>query len=534
MKLQTITLCDFRAFPGPGEYIFDFGNKDHLLIYGENGSGKTSVFKALAEFFDLRPEASPFGEHKNFFSDGMESSSLICGKVELAFREAPVPPAANPADFHKVWGFVSPGQPDNRLRTDTTVQQVSRRKGLLDYQALLRANRSEHDRAGQAVRPNLFDLMVTQLLAGLEVPTAGGTVRTIQQLWSGFQQTLARNQYFRGGALARIEDAQNAFNAAIQEALPRLKHQTDSLLSTYFEHLVELTFIYTGASFQRYRKPGRRTVENGQLLFDLRFRGRTFQKFEEVLNEAKLSAVALCVYFGALLDGIPKGGSGYPRILVLDDVLLGLDMQNRLPVLKILRDKFAADGWQIILLTHDKVWYDYASHAAIGLNWTCYELYADRVPDGAGGWHDVPHLRTANQGAGDYLKRAKEQMRLHDHKAAGMYARAAYERALKRYCDKRHLPIPFHFNADKISSNVFFQEVEKDVDEKLASNPPHQPPVQADLQGMKAALDDIKLHRQQVLNPMSHAPAVPLTALEVRAAIDSVETLVNSLQKIPK
>lgn len=115
-----------------------------------------------------------------------------------------------------------------------------------------------------------------------------------------------------------------------------------------------------------------------------------------------------------------------------------------------------------------------------------------------------------------------------------MYARAAYERALKRYCDKRHLPIPFHFNADKISSNAFFQEVEKDVDRKLASNPPHPPPVQTNLQATKTALDDIKLHRQQVLNPMSHAPAVPLAALEVRAAIDSVEALVISLQKIPK
>ena len=38
----------------------------------------------------------------------------------------------------------------------------------------------------------------------------------------------------------------------------------------------------------------------------------------------------------------------------------------------------------------------------------------------------------------------------------------------------------------------------------------------------------------QVLNPMSHAPAMPLAALEVQEAINSAEALVTSLQKLPK
>ena len=177
-------------------------------------------------------------------------------------------------------------------------------------------------------------------------------------------------------------------------------------------------------------------------------------RYEEVLNEAKLSAVALCVYFAALLEGIPKGSTGYPRLLVLDDVLIGLDMQNRLPVLNLLRDKFSAAGWQIILLTHDKIWYEYASHSAIGLDWACHELYAHHSPDSSGNWHDFPLLRTANEGAGDYLQRAKEQMRLHDHKAAGMYARAAYEQTLKHFCDKRHLELAFYVHAHKISELI--------------------------------------------------------------------------------
>lgn len=535
MKLQKISLCDFRAFPGPGEYVFDFSDKSHMLIYGENGSGKTSVFKALLEFFDLRTDAASFADYKNYFSDAAENFSLVCGKVGLTFREEPSPPPPQPQDTEKIWNFVPPNHADNRQRTDLTVSEVTRRKGLLDYQALLKANLSEVDRTGHVGRPNLFKLFIDQLISDLEVIQANGTATTVAKLWSDFQTTLARNQYFRGGAIDRISQSQTAFNDGMAQVLPSLKQRANDLLSTYFKHPVELSFMYTNAGFQRYRKPGSRTVLDGKLFFDLKFRGRSFMKYEEVLNEAKLTAVALSVYFAALLDGIPKGGSGYPRLLVLDDVLIGLDMQNRLPVLNLLRDEFSAAGWQIILLTHDKVWYDYASNAAMGLDWACHELYADHAPDGAGGWHDLPLLRTAHEGAADYLNRAKEQMRLHDHKAAGMYARGAYELALKKFCDKRHLPMPFHIDANQISSEKFFRAVEKDINDANRKVSGTVTPVPAVvLTALTTTFSDISLHRKQVLNPMSHAPVVPLTGVEVQAAIDSVQALINGLREVPK
>ncbi|HRH04704.1 MAG TPA: AAA family ATPase [Burkholderiaceae bacterium] len=535
MKLQKISLCDFRAFPGPGEYVFDFGKKPHMLIYGENGSGKTSVFKALLEFFNLHADAVPFLDCKNYFSDAAENVSLICGKVGLTFREELPAPLSRINDVEKVWSFVPTGQPDNRQRSDTTVAEVARRKGLLDYQALLKANLSETDRFGRTSRPNLFRLFVEQLLGDLEVVQALGKPTTVGELWNGFQKTAKNNQYFRGNALSRVTSAQKKFNDSMVQALPMIKQRADNLLSKYFQHPVELSFTYIGANFLKQRKPGSRGIDDGKLYIDLTFRGRSFNKYEEVLNEAKLTAVALCIYFAALLDGIPKGVSGYPRLLVLDDVLIGLDMQNRLPVLNLLRDEFSANDWQIILLTHDKVWYDYAIHAAMGLDWACYELYADRVPDGAGNWYDFPLLRTAQQGAGDYLQRAKEQMRLHDHKSAGMYARAAYELTLKKFCDKRHLQLPFFIDANKISSDKFFKAAKCDVNDLQRQVSGIASPVPlVDLNVINSIFSEIELHRKQVLNPMSHAPVTPLTSIEVQAAIESVEKLIDGLDRIKK
>ena len=71
-------------------------------------------------------------------------------------------------------------------------------------------------------------------------------------------------------------------------------------------------------------------------------------------------------------------GAVAPRLLVLDDVLIGLDISHRIPVLKLLRKEF--HDWQLILMTHDRVWYDlareYTRHEGMWTYFTMRELAA--------------------------------------------------------------------------------------------------------------------------------------------------------------
>ena len=71
--------------------------------------------------------------------------------------------------------------------------------------------------------------------------------------------------------------------------------------------------------------------------------------------------------------------SPYPRLLISDDVLLSLDMAHRQPLLELLKSR-DSDDWQILLLTHDRAWYEIAKQQ-LGDGWAHYELYAQRVGD---------------------------------------------------------------------------------------------------------------------------------------------------------
>jgi predicted ATP-dependent endonuclease of OLD family len=66
MRISKITVNDFRAFPHVA--TFDLTDGANLLVYGENGSGKSSLFQALREFFRAGKQPPPaYSQFKNIF-----------------------------------------------------------------------------------------------------------------------------------------------------------------------------------------------------------------------------------------------------------------------------------------------------------------------------------------------------------------------------------------------------------------------------------------------------------------------------------
>ena len=86
MRIAKIEINDFRALPGPTPYSFDLQGGKNSLVFGENGSGKSSLFRALVELFNRSPKADSFGYQRNIFSSGPDKSSLD-GYVSVIFDD---------------------------------------------------------------------------------------------------------------------------------------------------------------------------------------------------------------------------------------------------------------------------------------------------------------------------------------------------------------------------------------------------------------------------------------------------------------
>ncbi len=147
MRITKIEIKNFKAFRGK-PYVIDLSQKGlNLLLYGENGSGKTSLYKALKYFFESSEDnVISFLDYQNKFDKDN-------GYVRLHFT-----PDTNLPEEYYEWSE----NPQN----DTKVQPIieaSRTKGFLDYKDLLKTNYL-HDSEGSV---NVFDLLVNTLLKNI-------------------------------------------------------------------------------------------------------------------------------------------------------------------------------------------------------------------------------------------------------------------------------------------------------------------------------------------------------------------------------
>lgn len=73
MKIQKIEVCNFKGFRS--DYLFDLNAAcKNLLAYGENGSGKSSLYWALKLFLKSSIDADlNFSKTKNIFNPDRKS-----------------------------------------------------------------------------------------------------------------------------------------------------------------------------------------------------------------------------------------------------------------------------------------------------------------------------------------------------------------------------------------------------------------------------------------------------------------------------
>lgn len=393
--------------------------------------------------------------------------------------------------------------------SDLRVTEAALRRACLDYRALLDTNYKQGN--GPV---NLFEIAVEHLLRDYPVTVAGGTSTTVGELWAKVQGS--KPSAHTSAAITRINQACVEFNTAFRGAFPALIPLVNQLMQLLGWQDVELKGFNTpGLTYNNARLKQNRAVEGQTLSPELSFRNHPLQTPQLFLNEARLSALGLAIYLAGRLACTPTASNSALKLLVLDDVLIGLDHSNRLPVLDVLQTKFA--DWQIVLLTHDRNWFDLARSHLPEAAWKCVEVFEG---DGAA-VAPIPIVRTTqNRPARALLDKANELVQTPYVEAAANYARQAFELGVRAACELKRIEMRYCIDPKAHQAQDFL--------DKLKGWRATGSVKQAD---WDAALTRLETLKNVVMNPYSHPSAPNIPKQEVEQAIEAVDQFLKLVAK---
>ena len=468
MRITEIEIKNFRAFCGAYQIDLYKAGKN-LLVYGENGSGKTSLYQALKRCLESSEGGHQFKPHQNIFNSDE-------GYVKLRLQTD----AQSKQDTYE-WSETVKDETNDEL-----IIEASRAKGFLDYKDLLETHYLH--RENDVV--NVFDLLVKTLLANT---VSRQTDRSLAEDWASIQSPFPRRN-----AVTQIEALETRivnFNRELVNRLTELKTKTSEILRK-FGYNVALDLDFQGITYNSNDK----TLNNQEILLTIAFFDRDIPEHHLFLNEAKLSAIAIAIYFSSIL----LQPASALKILALDDVLIGLDMSNRLPVLDILDEYFSC--YQIFLTTYDKAWYEIVKQRTVhGGQWKAVEFYFRQTDE-----YEIPVYVEDKA----YLDKAREYLEANDYKACAIYLRTAFEIMIEEFCEVEGLQIRYRRDRSKLNSQDFWQAINNQRPNLLT-------PV---------LIRDIELYRTRILNPLSHTTITNIPKKEIEDAIEAVECLKIALQ----
>jgi hypothetical protein len=275
------------------------------------------------------------------------------------------------------------------------------------------------------------------------------------------------------------------------------------------------------------------------------------------LNEAKLTQLALSVRFAASLVNLHDSDL---KLLVLDDLLVSLDMSNRMKVVEILLSESFAD-YQKIILTHDFGFFR-EFRRKLGANHPGWCFL--RLEGTADAKIEATNEKTDIQKAEDYVHG-------HDLDEAGLCLRKACEDTAKRFINHdevlptkefirladtlraarnkvlAELPVQLYEkvvrNTPDVHRSLLIASTDDDIDNNGALDPAAKGRLKTNRNRLRRLvtaehverlrqiklIDDILACTDRVLNPAAHAGNPPLYEKEVQDALNLVKQLEDSL-----
>lgn len=411
--IERITIQNFKAFRQ--KKTFHLKGK-HLLVYGNNGSGKSSLYFAL--YTMLQSEAKEKENIEKYFIHANDENLLNVyeRKNKPSFIKLVLTDRKN-KQYTLSKNGLSPDNPKRRV----TLKEMNLASEFISHRLLINfynfRNSNEID---------LYPVFDRDIFPFVQRDTGAKILfeEIIKDLKKRGHSGLRTKKQFK-----QWESDLTTLNIELERLIIYINNNATTFLHKYF-HYKELKIILSLKKGFDYRKIGSSTKYELLPPFiklsiqQLKPKKKDVDRPQSFLNEARLTAIALSIRFTILQKrpSIPE-----IKILALDDLLISLDMSNRMDVLKIIFDLYEQD-YQLFFFTHDKAFYNEIKRWTKDkdTSWN-YVVFKDPVNN---------IIKTENDK--DDIERAKQFLKDSDFDSCALAIRKSIENSVKDFLMKQN------------------------------------------------------------------------------------------------
>jgi len=494
MKLHELHIKNFKFFSEvetDSPLLKIDGN--HLLVYGENGSGKSTIYWALYTLLESSIKKKDDDVRKYFKKTGNESlvNIFATGQNDTHIK-AVLKDSTNSKTFR-----VSRKSRDMSIRGNTDVQESNMASDFINYRVLFQLHNLKHSKDN-----DLWNWLYEEVLPYVKI---GNTpcLETYENLANGPDKirNLHGDEVFPTASLrtaATIEEKgdyqkyktykQNvkAWNDWLKGFLSDITTRANVLIQNEFKYNFKIKLEFKQKAFELTETDLKFNLP--QIIFSIQeYQGivnPNIKKPHTFLNEAKWSAIGLSIRF-SILD--IKLYTADLKALVIDDMLLSLDMRNRNIVLNLLLNKFSPD-YQLILMTHDKSFFELAKKKVniIGQSkkWQTIEIFQDET-----GAFPKPYFKPQKSN----IQTAIDFLIQHDYAACGIYLRKEIERKLGEL-------LPGKLKKEEKTVDGVTKLIDKILNDLIISYKGFCIEENIDF----SPFNDLKVYKDLLLNPLAH------------------------------